>query len=239
MVIVDMHCHVLPGVDDGPSSMAESIGVLKEAQNQGVGAMIVTPHYHPGRYMVTADRVMSSLRSLKRKIADLGLTIHLYSGQECYYYSGLLDQLKNGNALSLAGSEYVLIEFEPNTLFSTITDAVRELTGAGYIPIIAHFERYACLGENKDRLNEIRQRGGMLQLNYSCLDKKRHLLRPNPWRKLLKDGYVDFLGSDTHGLRYRPLKIDVAIDWLESIDSEIRDRIMKQNIEAILDSAKH
>ena len=234
-MIVDMHCHILPGVDDGPATMEESLATLKEAQRQGIGAMIVTPHFHPGRYMVTAEQALASLERVKRHAAAEGLKIKLYPGQECYYYSGLLEQLEAGNVLTMNGTDYVLVEFEPETQYSTITFAIRELIESGYIPIIAHYERYSCLYQRWERLEELRKHGAMFQLNFSRLIDKGSFLRPNIWRKLLKDGYVDFLGSDTHGMKFRPLRITEAVEWLKSdVRSEIRNRILVHNISLLI-----
>ena len=238
-MITDMHCHILPGVDDGPATMGESLATLKEAQRQGIGAMIVTLHFHPGRYAVTAEQALASLERVKRHAAAEGLKIKLYPGQECYYYSGLLEQLEAGNVLTMNGTAYVLVEFEPETQYSTITHAIRELRGSGYKPIIAHYERYQCLYQRRERLEELRKAGTMLQLNFGRLIGKGSFFRPNEWRKLLKDGYVDFLGSDTHGMKFRPLHVAEAMEWLyEGVGLELRKRIMTQNIKLLIGADK-
>ena len=235
MTIVDMHCHILPGVDDGPATMKETLATLREAESQGIEAMIVTPHFHPGRYVVNAHTVLETLDRVKRAVADAGLGVDLYPGQECYYYSGLIAELESGNVLTMNGTNYVLVEFEPETQYSTITFAVRELRDNGFKPIIAHFERYRCLYQRKERLTELRKHGAWLQLNFDRLVGKGNLLHPNNWRKLLKDGYVDFLGSDTHGMKFRPLHVDQAMDWLElDVRAEITERIMEENINRLI-----
>lgn len=87
-----MHCHILPGVDDGPASMSDTIALLKEAERQGIGTMIATPHFHPGRYQVYADRALAVLKTVREAAAREGIRIRLYPGQECYWYSGLVDR---------------------------------------------------------------------------------------------------------------------------------------------------
>lgn len=233
--IVDMHCHVLPGVDDGPETMEESMAVLREAVSQGISAMIVTPHFHPGRYRVDAARIREALGQTRRAIAAEGLKLRLIPGQECYYYSGLLGELEAGNALTMNGTRYVLVEFDEDTLYSKIQLAMRELTDGGYIPIIAHYERYQCLYRRVERLDELRAKGALLQLNFDRLLEKDRLFRPNLWRKLLKDGYVDFLGSDTHGMEFRPLHVKQAMAWLTAdVRPELRKRILTDNIRLLL-----
>ena len=235
MTIVDMHCHILPGVDDGPATMKESLAALKEAQRQGIGAMIVTPHFHPGRYVVKAATVQETLERVKTAAESEGLDIDLYPGQECYYYSGLIDELEAGNVLTMNGTNHVLVEFEPEAQYSSITFAIRELRDNGYRPIIAHYERYRCLYQRKDRLDELRSTGARLQLNFDRLLDKGNFIRPNIWRKLLKEGYVDFLGSDTHGIKFRPLHVEQAMDWLAiDVKQELWDKIMETNIRRLI-----
>lgn len=225
-----MHCHVLPGVDDGPATMDEAVATLRNARQQGIEDMIVTPHFHPGRYVVTASQIMDGIRRLQRRIDAEEIDIHLYPGQECYYYSGLIDQLDAGNALTMNGTKYVLVEFDTETQYSAVTSAIRELRMSGYKPIIAHYERYRCLYQRGERLEELRENGALLQLNFDALKDRGRLLRPNIWRRLLKQGYVDLLGSDTHGMKFRPLRITRAIEWLETdVEPGIRERIICRN----------
>lgn len=231
MTIVDMHCHILPGVDDGSKTMSETMATLKEAERQGIGAMIVTPHFHPGRYVVKAAQVMEGVAEVQCRIDAEGLKIRLYPGQECYYYSGLIAELEAGNVLTMNGTDYVLVEFDTQVQYSAMTHAVRELRDNGYRPIIAHYERYQCLYQRRDRLDELKKHDALLQLNFDRLRGKGSLFHPNPWRRLLRDGYVDFLGSDTHGMDFRPLHVAQAMDWLYAgADPEIRKQIMDVNI---------
>ena len=226
-----MHCHVLPGVDDGPKTMEETEEVLKVAVKQGISTMIVTPHYHPDRYMVSREQIGHALTTVRRMCAEKGIKITLLPGQECVWHSDLIEALKTGKALTLNGTRYVLVEFMPWSIFGDIFDAVRILSLNGYIPVIAHFERYECLYKRTDRLNELRSAGALLQLNFNRLLEKDTLFRRNIWKKLLQDGYVDFLGSDTHGIKFRPLHVEEAMENVStSVDLEILDRVLSHNI---------
>jgi len=235
-----MHCHVLPGVDDGPKEMEDSIALLREAARQGVQTMIVTPHYHPGRYKVPARRVHRVLTQLQIELSFEGIGIDLLPGQECYYFSGLLQELEAGNVLTMNETDFVLVEFDPQVLYSVIQQAVRELYNAGYRPIIAHFERYKCLNGRSDRLEELKSMGAMLQMNFDCLLYKEGIFKRNPWRQVLQEGMVDFLGSDTHGMNFRPPHIDKAVEWLKAeVDPELIKRILDRNIQLLTKNNNH
>ena len=178
--ITDMHCHVLPGLDDGPKDMDESLEVLREAARQGIDTMICTPHFHPGRYKVHAAQIAKSIQEVRMALIREHINLRLVAGQECYYYSGLVDELDSGNVLTMAGTSFVLVEFEPDALYTTLRRAVRELADAGYRPILAHYERYRCLDGDVGRLDELRGLGAMLQLNFSRLIQRDSLFNRNP-----------------------------------------------------------
>lgn len=230
----DIHSHILPGVDDGAETMEETMAVLKEAKRQGISRMIVTPHYHPGRYQVTAEQIHETLAEVQKEAARRQIDIKLYPGQECYYYSELVEQLDAGNALTLAGSRYVLVEFSVNCAYSKLTSGLLELQQNGYIPIVAHFERYECLW-NDERLADLKQRGILLQMNMDRLLKNDHLFSKNIWKSRLLDGIVDYLGSDCHGTHFRPLKLEKSMAWIEkNVSSTMQRRILQSNIRNIL-----
>ena len=233
--IVDMHCHVLPGLDDGPPTMEDSLAILREADRQGIRTMIATPHFHPGRYMVSSQQVLNTLEAVKACAAEEKLQVELLPGQECYYYSDLVRELNAGRALTMAGTRFVLVEFDPEVLYSVIKYAVRELSSNGYWPIIAHYERYRCLFAREDRLEELRSQNARLQLNFDRLLDRDIFLRRNRWRLHVRDGFVDFLGSDTHGMHFRPLHVAEAAKWLyEKAGDGVAAQIMERNVQPLL-----
>lgn len=236
MVICDIHCHILPGVDDGPKDMEETVAALEEAVRQQVGGIIVTPHFHPGRYRTEADRVLRALEKVRKECAGRNLDIMLYPGHECYYYSDLIRELENGNVLTLAGSRYVLVEFEPDCSYSSLMRGLRNLQNNGYAPILAHFERYECL-RREDNLWQLKHHGILLQMNFDTLLMKERFFRHYPWRRLVEQEAVDFLASDCHGTHYRPLH---ALQVQECLDDfagvSCKKKLFQTNILRILEN---
>lgn len=225
-----MHCHILPGVDDGPATMDESLRVIKESWRQGVRCMIATPHYHPGRYVVDSKQVLEKVQAVREACQKREIPIWILPGQECYWFSGLMDALHDGHALTLNRTSFVLVEFEPDVLYSILQHAVRSLKSNGFQPLIAHFERYGCLYGRQDRLEELRREGAFFQLNYDRLLDRDSLFHRNPWRRLFLQGYVDYLGSDTHGMEFRPPHIDRALEWIEEqVPEELCWEILVRN----------
>ena len=234
--IWDIHCHILPGVDDGSQTMTESLEAIDAAVSQGIRHFLVTPHFHPGRYMVYAETVRVTLGQLARACIESGRNVTFFPGQECYYFSGLKELLRNGEVLTLAGGRYVLLEFDPYVPFNYMKQGFRDLQSAGYRIVLAHFERYKCLRE-EGRLKELKQQDILLQMNYDMLLEKDGVFRKNIWRRYVQDGTVDLLGSDTHGTHFRPIHASEAFQWLESsVDRETINRILYRNVDRILNS---
>lgn len=231
--ITDMHCHILPGLDDGSKSMEETMEALREASRQGITSVIATPHYYPGRYEPDAGEVLHAWRQVKQQLQLEGIPVSLYPGQECFYYSGLLEQLEEGEVLTLARSLYVLVEFDPECPYLQILQGLTELQQGGYYPVLAHFERYRCLRDT-DRLYDLRRRGILLQMNFDTLLLRDSIFHRNPWRRLAAEGVVDFFGSDCHGIHFRPYRVEEACSWMEGhIPPGVLQHTMQSNIQNI------
>jgi protein-tyrosine phosphatase len=232
--LCDMHCHILPGIDDGAETMEETMQALRAYASQNVTQIIVTPHYYPDRYTPEREKVLWLLSQVQSTCEAEKLSIRLYAGQECYYHTELAEKLRDGRALTLAGSRYVLVEFDPMCAYSYLKFGLRDLQNSGFYPILAHFERYPCLDE-EERLCTLKDMGILLQMNFEPLRQRNRFLRKNPWRILVKKGLVDYLGTDCHGMNFRPPWIQEAIGWIErELDPALADQILHQNIKNIL-----
>lgn len=232
--ICDMHCHLLPGIDDGAQDMEETMQALQAAYRQGIRAVIMTPHYYPERYENDAQTVLELCRQVKNQCRQEGLDIRIYPGQECFYHSELTDRLDQGDVLTLAGSRYVLVEFLPDSPFLQLYQGLTQLQQRGYYPVLAHFERYECL-ERKDHFQELKNRRILLQMNFDTFIQRRHWFRENHWGSLLQSGAVDLVGSDCHGTHFRPYHAQESLNWMKKhLKPEIRSRILVSNVQKIL-----
>lgn len=232
--IIDMHCHILPGLDDGSQNIEETMETLRLAAAQGISAMITTSHYHPGRYMASAEDIFSALSEVQKQCEEEGLDIQLYPGQELFYHNGCRELLKDGKILTMAGSKYVLIEFDVGVSYEYLLNGLKDVRYGGYRPILAHFERYECLKKG-NRLEELKQLGVLLQMNYDTLLRKNTLFHKLPYMGYVKEGLVDLFGSDTHGMHYRPLQIHLALKKLKGqVDDEILYKMLVVNPAKVL-----
>lgn len=230
--MIDMHCHILPGLDDGAGSLKEAITALLEAKRQGISEIILTPHHYPDTEL-SVDRIIQTKELLEEAARLNSIDIKLYTGQECFYHTELPELLDAGKVLTLAGSKYILLEFSENVSFRGILYGIRQLKEAGYEPILAHYERYRSLMQ-KGRVAQLKKEEILLQMNFDTVQRQYGFLRKNPFREDLKKGYVDFLASDCHGTRFRKYYIHPTIKWMEqNLSARYMEKILFENPEKI------
>lgn len=228
---IDIHAHILPGVDDGARTMEEAVELAVMAAEQGIQTVIATPHYFRRGRQIDYEKITEETeREIKKKIPEFTL----FLGQELYYHEELEDRLLSGQALSLAGTEYILVEFDVNISYAQLKRAVRSLSGAGYIPILAHTERYGCL-RKEGLLEEIHELGALFQMNYESLDGRWYDGEIRWCRKQIKDRHIHFLSTDMHRTDYRAPVINGAVSWLERhIDEQYAAELTRGNAMKIL-----
>lgn len=214
-VIIDIHSHILPGLDDGASSMEESLEMIQAAYQQGVRQIIATPHYSSRFRDAVPEKVRELCGTLEEAARQKDMKIRIHPGQEIMYTDEAADLLREGRILTMAGSRYVLVEFFPSVAWSSMQQAVRKLLVNGYVPVIAHAERYLCLREN-DRTEELRDQGVLFQINYRSVGGSWHDRTARWCRKMLKEKKADFLGTDMHNMGSRSPSTQSAVKWMEA-----------------------
>lgn len=232
--MIDIHCHILPGVDDGASDERETKEMLLMAYQEGVRSIIATSHYHGGmgsEEWIRREKALAVAVGLAQEIAT---DLYIYPGSEIYYSQEALEELKRGNVWTMNNSRYILVEFPVYVEFSYIRQAVQNLQYAGYLPILAHIERYEALTE-LENVEELVGMGIYLQVNAgSVIGKdgrkvKKYILR------LLQERYIHFIGTDAHGsTRRRPLVKKCVTYISKKTDEAYCLRICKKNAEKII-----
>ncbi len=202
--MIDIHNHILPGVDDGARDMEQSRKMLKIAYTEGIRSIIATPHYVIGNKNKDVSYLEEIRQQVQQEALALDMDIKIYLGNELYYSEDIIEDLQKGKALTLAGTRYVLVEFLPSIQFRQIEIAIHNLVLNGYVPIIAHVERYICLVEAHERIDELIQEGAYIQINISSLLGGIANKRAFFCKKLIKEDMVHFIGTDAHNDDYRP-----------------------------------
>ena len=224
---LDIHSHILPGIDDGSKNWDMTREMLTHAYNQGTRIMVATPHNYPHKSKQDNDAVRELVRKANEMAKEIGPDFTILEGNEILYRDGIPDEIENNHILPLAGTRCLLVEFLPGEEYKRILHGIRELTEYGYYPIIAHVERVHALFQDIDNIEEIIEMGCFLQTNTGSLmggmfDKKSARLR-----KLIKDGQIHFLGSDCHNTDTRPARMEDAVSKLyKKIPEKDVDRLL-------------
>ena len=196
----DIHSHVIWGVDDGAETKEETFEMLQAAVRDGIDTIICTPHVTPGVYEFPEEKFLAHYREAEEYIRSEGLDLRLYRGAELLWTENTPRLLREGKTPSMAGSKYAMIEFSPTDGREKIYDALQKVAGAGFIPVIAHMERYPAIGKTA-QVREMKSRfRAMVQINARSLTRKQPLLRRGFFDAIFKEGLVDFVATDTHSM---------------------------------------
>ena len=224
---MDIHCHLLPCVDDGPGSLEDTKTLLSMAYRQGVRRMIATPHYRPEMFEPSMNRVINSYSRTKELAAEMGIELRL--GCEFYRNEELISLLQERQRPAMAGSRYVLVEFSTRDLFQVIHNMVYDLTVNGYIPIIAHIERYACCSDI-EKVRRLRELGACIQVNAATVLGGAGLRMKKYCFQLMKADLIDFIASDSHDARVRKPNLGECAKLVgRKLGREYAERIFWEN----------
>lgn len=216
-IFMDIHTHILPEVDDGASTMEVTRKMLLQAKEQGIKTIIATPHYGTGKREKNPLQLKEVLGQVQKEADELSAGIKLYLGNELYYREAILEAVVRGEALTLAESRYVLIEFSVGVKYNTLYQGLREFVLAGYAPILAHVERYQCLMEDEELIQEIRELGVYIQMNADSLLGSFLNKRTAQHRRLIKNQLIHFIATDCHNNDTRAPKMQKAYQIVEKL----------------------
>lgn len=216
--LYDIHCHILPEVDDGSRSMEESCWMLRKEYEEGVRHVILTPHFRYEMFETPLEIIKKQFRRLRREAEHIGEEgMHLYLGCELHSSIDMVSCLKKRERLTLAGSRFVLVEFEGGDSENYIRGRIRELTLNGYIPIVAHVERYHATRSSVDFIAELREMGAYIQINNDTISGVDGFMAKRFARKVMESGLLDFAGTDGHRKDTRVPDIKNAAAQMEKI----------------------
>ena len=214
--IVDIHHHLVYGLDDGSQSMEQTIQMLERAYRNGVGYIIATPHAEPGRKPFYMDIYLERLDEIRAWCAEAGIPIQIFSGSEILYTPETVNMLRMRRIPTLAETEYVLVEFTPQAPYKLLVQAATKLRKAGYRPIFAHIERYRCLRAAWRVHNLRRNYGVRMQMNAATICEKHGWLSQLWIDYVIEKGWIDYAASDAHNVSSRPCMMKLCYKTLKA-----------------------
>lgn len=209
--MIDLHSHILPGLDDGAIDLAVSLEMARMQVAQGVTVMACTPHILPGVYHNHGNGIRQSVTALQQALDDAGIELSLVSGADNHIVPDFLDGLREGRLLSLGDTRYVLVEPPHNLAPARLDEFVFGIQLAGYVPVITHPERLRWIEDRYDLMQRLAEAGIWMQVTSGSLGG-RFGRRAKYWaERMTCEGLVQILASDAHDTTSRPP--DLASGW--------------------------
>ena len=201
--MIDLHSHILPGIDDGAASLDVAIDMARMWLDEGVTTVACTPHILPAVYANSGPQIEQATTGLRIALAIKGVALNLVAGADNHVVPDLVRGLKEGRLLSLAGSKYVLVEPPHHVCPPRLDRLFFDIFSAGYVPILTHPERLTWIEGNYALIGTLAQSGVLMQITAGSL--LGHFgRRARYWaERMLDDGIVDLLASDAHDAQVR------------------------------------
>jgi protein-tyrosine phosphatase len=210
--LIDLHSHLLPGIDDGSKDLAMSLAMARLASADGISTIACTPHILPGVYNNSGPTIRSAVTRLAQKLAEAGIPITVVTGADVHIAPDLALQLKDGRALTLNNSRYFLLEPPHHVLPPRLEDLIFGLQAAGYVPILTHPERLSWVEGHYDLIGRLVSSSVLMQITAGSV-MGRFGRRPRYWaERMLDEGLCHLLATDAHNTEQRAPRMADARD---------------------------
>ena len=239
--MIDVHCHILPGVDDGSGNMSDSTEMARLASRFGTKKIIVTPHCNidSRRRNCWDSEMENKFAALQLQLSQKNIPVEIFRGQELFLSGGFMDGLKQGKFITLNGSAYVLAELDIRESASAAYSKLHRLVSEGYIPILAHPERYGFVYEQKDAIYRIKETGSLIQVNKGSLKGSFGYRVQKAALEIIDTRQADFIASDAHSQYSRTPVLSGVHEFIcENFSSEYADFLVKHNPARVIANEK-
>lgn len=234
--MIDIHTHILPGIDDGAANVEDALSMARAASREGITSIIATPHHANGTYINSAHDVRRYVGELNRYLGDCGVPVHIAAGQEIRIHDDMLDAMHRQELLSLADSRYMLLEMPSSRIPKGMADLIHELVIMDLVPVIAHPERNAEVAQHPERLEELIELGACGQVtSHSLLGGFGRRVEQTSW-ELLKTGCIGLISSDAHHVVRRGFRLGEAYSAVERTMGEQWTAYLKSNASSVLNN---
>ncbi len=237
--MIDLHCHLLPHVDDGAPDLATSLAMARIAADDGIKVIACTPHIYRGMYDNHGLAIRRAVAELQPRLEEAGIPLHLTLGADTHIAPDLVAGLRSGRVPTLCDSRYFLLEPPHHVAPPRLTETVFDLLTASYVPVITHPERLSWIEDRYETFVELARQGAWLQVTAGSLTGRFGKAAQYWGERLLDEGWVHILATDAHGVDRRPPLLAegrrVAERWLGAGEAshlvEIRPQGILNNLE--------
>ncbi len=235
--MIDLHCHLLPGIDDGSPDLAASLEMARMAVADGITVVACTPHIYPGLYENDGPGILRGVEALQRVLTEQGIALKLVAGADAHLVPGMVEKVRSGAVPTLAGTRYLLLEPPHHVAPPGFEAVVFQLVAAGYTPVITHPERLTWIDEHHAVFARLVQGGAWLQVTAGSLTG-RFGAEARYWgERLLDEESVHLLATDAHSpVRRPPLLAEGRLAAEKWVGSEEAKRLVIDRPGAILEN---
>ncbi len=232
--MVDLHCHILPAVDDGAKDLSESIKMAKKAVEQGIHTIVATPHHLNNHYENPKESIIDRVIELNKALLEEKIDVSILPGQEVRIYGELIEDYERGEILPVDQTEYLLVEFPSSHVPRYTEKLFYDLQINGLIPVIVHPERNQEIIEHPDILYRLVKKGALTQITASsvCGDFGKKIKSFS--LQLLDANLTHFIASDAHNTGNRPFKMREAFDFIHSKYGNELVHLLMENAEHVV-----
>lgn len=235
----DIHCHIIPGVDDGAKDMKTAMELLRMEYDDGVSRIIVTPHFRRGMFETPWEKISEQFFLLKSEASKLYPDMDIRLGCEFHANMDMIETLKDNHWGTMNGTAYVLTEFSEAHSLRYIRERCYSLLCNGYTPIIAHAERHSALYKKYEEIENLVNMGAMIQMNASSIMGEDGFGMKGFCKKVMKLDLLHFVGSDAHNLNNRKPCMGKCAAYMKKVmGEEYTKKILEDNPGYLLKEAK-
>lgn len=221
--MIDIHSHIIAGVDDGSKNKETTIEMLKRAEKDGTKKIVATPHYCIGYGETSYTEVKEMVVDLNKDVDELGLDIKIYHGQEVYFSNNMVRDYEEGVTGTINDSKYMLFELPMGSFDEETFDVLYEMQLKGLKLVMAHPERYKPIIDNPAIINDFIEEGFLFQLNAGSIEGKFGKSVKKTAEILLENSIYNFIGSDAHDLNSRTTGISEALKTVSKLNKEAKE----------------
>ncbi|UJL45823.1 tyrosine protein phosphatase [Virgibacillus sp. NKC19-16] len=208
--MIDIHSHILPGVDDGAKTEADSLAMAKAAINEGIDTIIATPHHRNGQFENDRQMILTNVSILNDLFVDEDIPLTVLPGQEVRINGDMIEDINNGELLALNNTKYLFVEFPSDHVPRYAKQMLFDIQVTGFTPIIVHPERNRELLEHPSRLYEFVRKGALTQVTAGSVVGKFGKSIQKFSNQLIEANQTHFIASDAHNTTTRGFLMDEA-----------------------------
>lgn len=227
--MIDLHCHILPGLDDGARLEQDMLDMAEAAVHDGISVIVATPHHQNGSYLNTKQEIIHSVDLANGLLQENNINLSILPGQECRMYGEIIEDLQKGDILPLNETKYLFIEFPSNQMPRYSKTMLYDIQLAGYIPIIVHPERNQVFLKKPDMLYEFVKNGSLTQVTAASLAGKFGKTIGRFSLDLIEARLTHFVASDAHNVTNRSFNMTEAYNVISDEFDEDTVYYFKEN----------